>query len=107
MEGWGTVAPAAKQVLSKTPGPYWYFCMEECEPVGKRRGDGRCACLVGCLTLFCAFVSAARKIRVLQQLKQVVVNEGHVAGLSLEPFGTRFCPEPYRAVCFSCMDKLS
>lgn len=25
------------------------------EPVGKRRGDGQCSCLVGCLTLSCVF----------------------------------------------------
>lgn len=48
--------------------------------------------------------SAAVKIWVLRQLKKVVVNEEGVAGLNSEPFGTHFCPEPYRAVCFLCMD---
>lgn len=43
----------------------------------------------------------------LQQLEQVVVNEEDMAGLTSEPFGTHFCPEPFRTVCFPCMAKLS
>lgn len=50
---------------------------------------------------------AAEKIRVLWQLKQMVMNEEDVTGLNSEPFGTHLCPEPYRALCFPCMDELS
>lgn len=55
MEGWGTVAPAAKRAPSEILSPHWYFFMGESESVGKRRGDGQCACLLGCLTFSCVF----------------------------------------------------
>lgn len=43
----------------------------------------------------------------LWQLKQVVINEEDVTGLNSEAFGIHLCPEPYRALYFSCMDELS
>lgn len=60
MDGWEMVTPVAKWVPSKIFGPYRYFGMEEREPVRKRRGDSQCACLLGCLTLFCVFGVSVR-----------------------------------------------
>lgn len=58
------------------------------------------------MSVFCGWVSAG-KIWVLWQLKQVVINEEDVTGLNSEAFGIHLCPEPYRALYFSCMDELS
>lgn len=51
--------------------------------------------------------SAAGGVQVLSQLERAVVIQEDVAGPCSEPFGTRSCTEPHRAVCSLCMEKLS